>query len=247
MIKEAVLHASLPVKVVILILFSSSFVLWALIIYNLILFAKMEKRNSEFVDFIWSRGNIRDFLTLSYGRCDEFSPSPIAKLCSEVGVAISGKKKISRFLEQQVRNICSEISRFQFIYATIGSSAPFVGLFGTVWGIMHSFRDIAKMGRAGLEVVAPGIAEALFTTALGLFVAIPAVIAYNFFQNKIKRLSAELETFAAEIEREIEQDEILYSQSASRNIRLESEELTEQNDLMELSERIKKKLKRKAD
>ncbi|MCS7213799.1 MAG: MotA/TolQ/ExbB proton channel family protein [Candidatus Calescibacterium sp.] len=215
MIKEALLHASLPVKVVILILFSSSVVLWALIIYNFIWFLKMERKNTEFIDFFWSQQDLKDFLMYSYGRCDEFYPSPLARLCSEVGVALSKKKKILRFIEQEVRNIISDISRFQFIYATIGSSAPFVGLFGTVWGIMHSFRDIAKMGRAGLEVVAPGIAEALFTTALGLFVAIPAVIAYNFFQNKLKKMSGQLETLSTEIEREIDEIDARTSERAS--------------------------------
>lgn len=205
MIKEALVHASFPVKLVIFILFSSSIFIWALIIYNFFLFSKMEKRNVDFIDFFWSQRNVKDFLSSSYGKFDEFSPSPLAKFCSEIGVALSrgGGRMISRFLEQQVKNIISDLSRFQFIYATVGSSAPFVGLFGTVWGIMHSFRDIAKMGRAGLEVVAPGIAEALFTTALGLFVAIPAVIAYNFFQNKIKKISSTLEMLSSEIEREL--------------------------------------------
>jgi len=163
----------------------------------------MDKKNADFIDFFWSQKNIKDFLLSYYSKFDEFYPSPLAKFCSEVGFGLSRGGKITRFLEQQVRSVISDLSRFQFIYATIGSSAPFVGLFGTVWGIMHSFRDIAKMGRAGLEVVAPGIAEALFTTALGLFVAIPSVIAYNFFQNKIKKMSSTLEMLSSEIEREL--------------------------------------------
>lgn len=203
MIKEALLHASFPVKVVIFILFSSSIFLWTLIIYNFFLFLKMDKKNTDFIDFFWSQKNIKDFLLSYYSKFDEFYPSPLAKFCSEVGFGLSRSGKITRFLEQQVRSVISDLSRFQFIYATIGSSAPFVGLFGTVWGIMHSFRDIARMGRAGLEVVAPGIAEALFTTALGLFVAIPSVIAYNFFQNKIKKMSSTLEMLSSEIEREL--------------------------------------------
>lgn len=209
MIKEALLHASFPVKVVIFILFSCSIAVWTLIIHNLMLFFKMKKKDTEFIDFLWTKRNIRDFIIFSYHRCDEFFPSPLAKLCSDLGASISRgqSKNISKIIEQQVKNVIEHISRFQFIYATIGSSAPFVGLFGTVWGIMHSFRDIAKMGRAGLEVVAPGIAEALFTTALGLFVAIPSVIAYNFFQNKIKKISTELESLASELERILGEEE----------------------------------------
>lgn len=219
MIKEALVHASFPVKVVIFMLFSSSIFLWALIIYNFFLFLKMDKKNADFIDFFWSHRDIKDFLSSSYSKFDEFSPSPLARFCSEVGVGLSKGGRITRFLEQQVKSVISDLSRFQFIYATIGSSAPFVGLFGTVWGIMHSFRDIAKMGRAGLEVVAPGIAEALFTTALGLFVAIPAVIAYNFFQNKIKKISSTLEILSSEIERELSDvQDFQESQSKIENI-----------------------------
>lgn len=238
MIKEALVHASLPVKLVILILLSSSVVLWTLIVFNFLLFMKMERKNAEFLDFIWSHKNVAEFLGSSYGRCDSFLPSPFAKLCSEIGASLASGKKVSRLLEQQVKNVISDISRFQFIYATIGTSAPFIGLFGTVWGIMHSFRDIAKMGRAGLEVVAPGIAEALFTTAVGLFVAIPAVIAYNFFQNKIKKFARGLESLAAEVEMEIGEGEAV----VSRNFRFHHDEITEHINFDVRREKTKKRV-----
>ncbi len=202
MLKDAILHATLPVKFVIFLLFASSISVWALIIYNLLRFKKMEEKDSQFIDFFWG-GGIKNLLGF-YARYDEFYPSPIARMCVEIGAALSNRKitpeRITRVIEQEVRNTVEDISRFQFIFATIASSAPFIGLFGTVWGIMHSFHQIAKMGRAGLEVVAPGISEALFTTAMGLFAAIPAVIAYNFFQNKIRKMKNKIESFTTELE-----------------------------------------------
>ena len=202
MLKDAILHATLPVKLVIFLLFASSVSVWALIIYNLLRFKKMEEKDSQFIDFFWG-GGIKNLLGF-YARYDEFYPSPIARMCAEIGAALSNRKitpeRITRVIEQEVRNTVEDISRFQFIFATIASSAPFIGLFGTVWGIMHSFHQIAKMGRAGLEVVAPGISEALFTTAMGLFAAIPAVIAYNFFQNKIRKMKNKIESFTTELE-----------------------------------------------
>lgn len=203
MILEGIMKATLIVKIVIFILISSSIISWALIIYNLINFKKIEDKDAEFIDFFLS-SETKDFLR-SYSKYDSFLPSPIAKMTQEVAAAISSKKeifkeRISRIIEQEAKNVINEISKFQFIYATVASSAPFIGLFGTVWGIMHSFHQIGKLGKVGLEVVAPGISEALFTTAMGLLAAIPSVIAYNFFQNKIKKISARIEFFSNELE-----------------------------------------------
>lgn len=220
MLKEAILHATLPVKFVLFILFTSSVVVWALIIYNILKFKKIEEKDEEFIDFFWA-GGVKDILKF-YTRYDDFSPSPIAKMCAEISASLSKGKltpdRISRVISQEVKNSIEEVSKFQFIFATVSSSAPFIGLFGTVWGIMHSFHQIGKMGRAGLEVVAPGISEALFTTAMGLFAAIPSVIAYNFFQNKIKTIRNKLESFATELENLLIRKEIKQKQGDFREI-----------------------------
>ncbi len=202
MLKEAIAHATVPVKIVLSILIISSTLVWALIIYNLIMFKKIEEKDFEFLDSFWDVRNIGTFY-----RYDDFHPSVIAKMCAEVAAILSKKKipieRIGRVIEQEAKNALAEVSRFQFIFATVASTAPFVGLFGTVWGIMHSFHEIGKTGKAGLEVVAPGISEALFATAVGLFAAIPAVVAFNFFQNKIKKIANRLEFFATELENHI--------------------------------------------
>ena len=222
MLYDAILKATLPVKIVIFILFSSSILLWALIIYNIIMFKNVDEKDAEFIDFFWS-GGIHDLF--SYHKYDEFYPSPIAQIVQEIIATFTRKKditkdEIQRMINQEIKIAAERVSRFQFIYAIIGSSAPFIGLFGTVWGIMHSFHQIGKMGKAGLEVVAPGISEALFTTAMGLFASIPAVIAYNFFQNKIKKVIGRMEFFASELEsyfmKKIQKDKVLQEENSEK-------------------------------
>jgi biopolymer transport protein TolQ len=222
MLYDAILKATLPVKIVIFILFSSSILVWALIIYNIIMFKNVDEKDAEFIDFFWS-GGIHDLF--SYHKYDEFYPSPIAQIVQEIIATFTRKKditkdEIQRMINQEIKIAAERVSRFQFIYAIIGSSAPFIGLFGTVWGIMHSFHQIGKMGKAGLEVVAPGISEALFTTAMGLFAAIPAVIAYNFFQNKIKKVIGRMEFFASELEsylmKKIQKDKALHPEDSEK-------------------------------
>jgi len=222
MLYDAILKATLPVKIVIFILFSSSILVWALIIYNIIMFKNVDEKDAEFIDFFWS-GGIHDIF--SYHKYDEFYPSPIAQIVQEIIATFTRKKditkdEIQRMINQEIKIAAERVSRFQFIYAIIGSSAPFIGLFGTVWGIMHSFHQIGKMGKAGLEVVAPGISEALFTTAMGLFASIPAVIAYNFFQNKIKKVIGRMEFFASELEsyfmKKIQKDKVLQEENSEK-------------------------------
>jgi biopolymer transport protein TolQ len=222
MLYDAILKATLPVKIVIFILFSSSILVWALIIYNIIMFKNVDEKDAEFIDFFWS-GGIHDLF--SYHKYDEFYPSPMAQIVQEIIATFTRKKditkdEIQRMINQEIKIAAERVSRFQFIYAIIGSSAPFIGLFGTVWGIMHSFHQIGKMGKAGLEVVAPGISEALFTTAMGLFAAIPAVIAYNFFQNKIKKVIGRMEFFASELEsyfmKKIQKDKVLQEENSEK-------------------------------
>jgi biopolymer transport protein TolQ len=186
------------------------------------MFKNVDGKDAEFIDFFWS-GGIHDLF--SYHKYDEFYPSPIAQIVQEIIATFTRKKditkdEIQRMINQEIKIAAERVSRFQFIYAIIGSSAPFIGLFGTVWGIMHSFHQIGKMGKAGLEVVAPGISEALFTTAMGLFAAIPAVIAYNFFQNKIKKVIGRMEFFASELEsylmKKIQKDKALHPEDSEK-------------------------------
>ena len=105
-------------------------------------------------------------------------------------------EKLSGLLESNIENEVNKLEKNYSFLATVGSTAPFIGLFGTVWGIMNSFQSIAVSRNTSLAIVAPGIAEALFATALGLLAAIPAVVAYNKFNNDSKKYSQRLENFA---------------------------------------------------
>jgi biopolymer transport protein TolQ len=105
-------------------------------------------------------------------------------------------EKMSRMLEINIEKQMEKIEKGYTFLATVGSTAPFIGLFGTVWGIMNSFQSIAISRNTSLAIVAPGIAEALFATALGLLAAIPAVVAYNKFNNDAKKYSQKLENFS---------------------------------------------------
>ncbi len=111
---------------------------------------------------------------------------------------LTGVESVERALRRAANQEITNLERLITFLATTASSTPFIGLFGTVWGIMNSFRDIGSQGSAGLAVVAPGISEALIATALGLVAAIPAVIAYNHFQNRIKVLGDEIENFTSD-------------------------------------------------
>tara|TARA_B100001964_G_scaffold184057_1_gene203864 strand:+ start:950 stop:1624 length:675 start_codon:yes stop_codon:yes gene_type:complete len=193
------LRADIIVKSVIIILIASSIYSWALIIEKYRLFKKINNSSEEFENKFWKSRSAESF----YNNLPENIDDPMANVFKDtMQVIIKSKSKsnLSNKLENMLEvNIEKQMNRleknFTFL-ATVGSTAPFIGLFGTVWGIMNSFQSIAISRNTSLAIVAPGIAEALFATALGLLAAIPAVVAYNKFGSDSKKYSQKLENFS---------------------------------------------------
>ena len=195
------IRADFVVKSVIIILIAASIFSWALIFDKFRLFKRIEKSTSSFEDKFWKSRSAESF----YNSLTNRDKDPIANIFqSAMAELIKTKSKSSSVQSMRVTRVI-EISadkeikliekHFTFL-ATVGSTAPFIGLFGTVWGIMNSFQSIAISRNTSLAIVAPGIAEALFATALGLLAAIPAVIAYNKFNSDSKRYSGRIENFS---------------------------------------------------
>tara|TARA_B100000029_G_C17488233_1_gene928115 strand:- start:688 stop:1356 length:669 start_codon:yes stop_codon:yes gene_type:complete len=195
------LRADFVVKGVIVILIAASIYSWALIFEKYRLFKKIDRSTSSFEDKFWKSKSAMSF----YNSFSNREKDPLANIFQTAMLeAIKTKSKssseqisrVSRVLEisgdKEIKNI---EKHFTFL-ATVGSTAPFIGLFGTVWGIMNSFQSIAISRNTSLAIVAPGIAEALFATALGLLAAIPAVVAYNKFNSDAQRYSARIENFS---------------------------------------------------
>ena len=195
------LRADFIVKSVIIILISASIYSWALIFEKYRLFKKIEKSTTNFEDRFWKSKSAESFYN-SFANRDK---NPVGNIFqSAMAELIKTKSKSSSIQSARVERVI-EISadkeikliekHFTFL-ATVGSTAPFIGLFGTVWGIMNSFQSIAISRNTSLAIVAPGIAEALFATALGLLAAIPAVVAYNKFNSDSKKYSSRVENFS---------------------------------------------------
>ena len=192
-------RADIIVKSVIVILIAASIFSWAIIIEKIRLFNKINKSSEEFEEKFWKSKSAESF----YNNLPANKDDPMANVFRKTMQVVLKSRSRSNLNEKLTglleSNIESEINflekNFSFL-ATIGSTAPFIGLFGTVWGIMNSFQSIAVSRNTSLAIVAPGIAEALFATALGLLAAIPAVIAYNKFNNDSKKYSQRLENFA---------------------------------------------------
>ena len=195
------LRADFVVKSVIIILIAASIFSWALIFEKYRLFKRIEKSTDSFEDKFWKSRSAESF----YNNFSNREKDPIAAIFqSAMTELIKTKSKSSAIQTNRVTRVI-EISadkeikliekNFTFL-ATVGSTAPFIGLFGTVWGIMNSFQSIAISRNTSLAIVAPGIAEALFATALGLLAAIPAVVAYNKFNSDSKKYSARIENFS---------------------------------------------------
>tara|TARA_B110000971_G_scaffold206578_1_gene229961 strand:+ start:348 stop:1028 length:681 start_codon:yes stop_codon:yes gene_type:complete len=194
------LRADFVVKSVILLLLSSSIYSWALIFNKYKLFKKINLSTSEFENKFWKAKSAESLNNSLPNKIDD----PLTKIFRQaMNELVKTKSKTSavqsarveRVLEISTDGQINEIeSNFTFL-ATIGSTAPFIGLFGTVWGIMNSFQSIAISRNTSLAIVAPGIAEALFATALGLLAAIPAVVAYNKFNSDSKKYTARIENF----------------------------------------------------
>ena len=195
------LRADFVVKAVIIILIAASIYSWALIFDKYRLFKKIDKSTSIFEDKFWKSKSAISF----YNSFTNREKDPLANIFQSAMLeAIKTKSKssseqisrVSRVLEISGDKEIKLIEKHFTFLATVGSTAPFIGLFGTVWGIMNSFQSIAISRNTSLAIVAPGIAEALFATALGLLAAIPAVVAYNKFNSDSQRYSARIENFS---------------------------------------------------
>tara|TARA_B100002052_G_C15613102_1_gene476288 strand:- start:18 stop:692 length:675 start_codon:yes stop_codon:yes gene_type:complete len=193
------LRADVIVKSVIIILIASSIYSWAIIIEKYRLFKKINKSSEEFENKFWKSRSAESF----YNNLPEKIDDPMANMFKDtmqVIVKSKSKSNLSNRLESMLEvNIEKQMNKLEKNYtflATVGATAPFIGLFGTVWGIMNSFQSIAISRNTSLAIVAPGIAEALFATALGLLAAIPAVVAYNKFNSDSKKYSQKLENFS---------------------------------------------------
>ncbi len=194
------------VQVVIIMLLVASFWSWAIIIDKIIRYRGLKRSFAAFEERFWSGASLDDL----YTGLDETKRSPIERVFAagmrewrrsfEAGGALIGgaNERIDRTMAVAVDREAEGMETWMGFLATVGAIAPFIGLFGTVWGIKNSFEAIAMSQNTNLSVVAPGIAEALFATALGLLAAIPAVIAYNLLSDRAARLTNRLSTFSEE-------------------------------------------------
>ncbi|MSP01885.1 MAG: protein TolQ [Acetobacteraceae bacterium] len=202
------LEANFVVKLVIVGLIAASIWVWAIVFEKIVTIRKANRAAAEFEDRFWSGGSLEELF-------DQEGDNPKHPMASVFAAAMnecrrskksagadvvhsSVRERIDRAITVTVTREMERMERWMVFLASVGATAPFVGLFGTVWGIMHSFASIAQMHNTNLAVVAPGIAEALFATAMGLVAAIPAVLAYNKISSDLSRFAARLEGFGSE-------------------------------------------------
>jgi biopolymer transport protein TolQ len=202
------LQADIVVKLVMLLLLLASVWVWAVVFEKITALRRVNRTADAFEDRFWSGGSLEDLYEQEGAR-------PTSPMAAVFGAAMgewrrsakvagadlsrgSVRDRVDRAMGVTVVREMERLERWMVFLASVGSIAPFVGLFGTVWGIMHSFSAIAAMHNTNLAVVAPGIAEALFATAIGLVAAIPAVLAYNQITTSMTRFASRLEGFASE-------------------------------------------------
>jgi len=205
---QLVLHASTVVQLVVLLLLIVSITSWAAIFRKLRAFGVVRELNDEFEHNFWSGNSLNDLYASAAQNTDHTGPMErifasgmreYQKLrerrIADPAALLDGARRAMRASFQRETDTAESYLSF---LASVGSISPYVGLFGTVWGIMHAFTGLAGLQQVTLATVAPGIAESLVTTAIGLFAAIPAVVAYNRFARDIDRLAIKLETFIEE-------------------------------------------------
>jgi biopolymer transport protein TolQ len=223
-------NASFIVQLVLLMLLFFSITSWAIILIKYRYIKKAFKQSAEFTEFFWKS---RD-LSNAFSKAKQLRGSPVARIFRigyvelkktsqsgdtaaaqsteeddgsiSFGTRFSGTGNVNRALRRAINTEMTRLTQMVPFLATTGNTTPFIGLFGTVWGIMNSFSGIGQRGSASLAVVAPGISEALVATAAGLAAAIPAVIAFNFFMNKIRIVETEMQSFSADFLNIIERD-----------------------------------------
>jgi biopolymer transport protein TolQ len=204
----------LVVKLVLMVLLYFSVVSWGIIFYKLLQVYRANNASERFLVLFYKA---KSFDAIS-SQLDRFDNSPLAVLFQDghdelkklrakvedkadpnvITTDLGGVDNIARSLRRATTSEITRLEKYLTFLATTGATAPFIGLFGTVWGIMSAFEKIGQSGSASLAVVAPGIAEALIATAIGLVAAIPAVMGYNHFQHKIKVLISEMDSFSTE-------------------------------------------------
>jgi biopolymer transport protein TolQ len=201
-------QADIVVKLVMVLLVFASVWVWAIVFEKLTSLRRANRAADAFEDRFWSGGSLDELY-------EEEGTKPVHPMAAVFGAAMSEwrrslrvagadfsrsgvRDRVERAMNVTVQREMDRMERWMIFLASVGSTAPFIGLFGTVWGIMHSFSAIAEMHNTNLAVVAPGIAEALFATAIGLVAAIPAVLAYNAISNDLARFASRLEGFGTE-------------------------------------------------
>ena len=207
-IVSLVLHASFVVQLVMVILLGISVASWAAIIRKITAIKRIQNLNEEFERVFWSGTSLNELFSAASQNAKLAGPMErifasgmreYQKLrerrITDAGTLLDGARRAMRASFQREMDVAE--SQLAFL-ASVGSVSPYVGLFGTVWGIMHAFTGLASLQQVTLATVAPGIAEALVATAIGLFAAIPAVVAYNRFARDIDRVAIKLETFIEE-------------------------------------------------
>ena len=203
-------RADLIVQLVVIVLLLASFWCWAVIIDKIMRMRRMSRQTDLFENMFWSGGDLEEL----YHGVDDGADHPMAVVFSSAmrewrrsadrglveseRVQVGLTERTGQVMRITIDREMQRLERYMGFLATVGSTAPFVGLFGTVWGIMNSFQAIAATKNTSMAVVAPGIAEALFATALGLVAAIPATVAYNKFTNDLGHFATRLEGFAGE-------------------------------------------------
>ena len=203
-------RADIVVQAVILMLVLASFWCWAIIFDKALRMRRLNSQATKFEESFWSGGSLEELFDRVGARPSDPMTAVFAaamrewRRSSEKGLIGAGairagiSVRIERVMQVTLGREMERLERYMSFLASVGSTAPFIGLFGTVWGIMNSFQSIAAMKNTSLVVVAPGLAEALFATALGLVAAIPAVIAYNKLSSDLGRYANRLESFAGE-------------------------------------------------
>ena len=226
-----IIHAGPMVKFVLLLLLFFSITSWAIMLMKYRYIKKAFSESAEFIDFFWKSRNLSN----AFSKAKQLRGSPVARIFrigyaelknlsrsgtskkqeskrssenenASLSARFTGIDNVKRALRRAINIETTRMIRMVPFLATTGNTAPFIGLFGTVWGIMSSFHGIALKGSASLAAVAPGISEALVATAAGLAAAIPAVIAFNHFMQKIRVIESELHNFSADFLNIIERD-----------------------------------------
>jgi biopolymer transport protein TolQ len=218
-IVQMVLHSGLMVRFVLLLLLFFSITSWAIIFHKYRYMRKARRESAHFLDLFWSRPNLSQTFSASkelrytplarifrmahaelrkVNRTQSALPDPDKGEGTSINYDGATVDNVKRALRRAANVELTALTRGLPFLATTGNTTPFIGLFGTVWGIMSAFRGIGLRGSASLAVVAPGISEALIATAAGLAAAIPAVVAYNYFSNTVGILESEMDNFSAD-------------------------------------------------